>query len=117
MNLLSGVNSYESTAWTSSNSMSMGICDFLKWNAPSWTLNTDQMPADKDNYRKADLCVDLAVGNCFHTEPKGIGNSSALCELISKYVTEGESATGKIYSKKTATLFTKNNGKKPCLLV
>ena len=26
----------------------------------AWTLNSDQMPADKDNCRKADLCIYIA---------------------------------------------------------
>ena len=29
----------------------------------SWTLNSDQIPADKDNCRKADLCAYLGERN------------------------------------------------------
>ena len=29
----------------------------------AWTLSTDQMPADKDNCRKADLCTYLGERN------------------------------------------------------
>ena len=53
--------------------MSVDICDYLKWSALSWTPTTDQMSADEDNRRKADLSVylgeeneSLAVGNCFY---------------------------------------------------
>ena len=39
--------------------MSLDICEYLNWDALAWTLNADQMPADEDNCRKADLCVYL----------------------------------------------------------
>lgn len=42
--------------------MSLDISEGLKWNIFAWTLNIDQIPANKDNRRKADGC-DLRVEN------------------------------------------------------
>ena len=59
-------------AWASSNSVSLDICDYLKWSALALILNIDQIPVKK-NCRKANLCVylgnrnkHLAVGNFSH---------------------------------------------------
>ena len=81
------------------------------------------MPADEENCRKEgrSLCLPRreewrpGSGKLFShiargmwsVNPKSIGNSSELCELIPKYVTEEESAIEKTYCKNTATLFTK----------
>lgn len=60
--------------WACTNSMSSDIWEGLKWKIFTWTLNTDQMPTNKDNCRKIVLNVyiaerskDLAVGNSFLT--------------------------------------------------
>ena len=66
-------------------SMSLDIYGYLKWSALFLTLNSDQIPDEKYNCRKADICVypkerneGLAVGNDFHIYPKGIKNSLEL---------------------------------------
>ena len=58
--------------WACSNSMSLDIWECLKWNTFSWTLNTDQIPVNKDSCRKANFYVyiekknrDLVMGSRF----------------------------------------------------
>lgn len=62
------------------------------------------MPDDKDNCRKANLCIyigerndSLAMVNCFHMKLEE--KKSELWELSPKYITEIELATMKVYFK------------------
>ena len=56
------VSGYELLA-LSSNSMSLDIWEDFKWNAFSWDLNIDQMPANKDSHRKAELYIYIEERN------------------------------------------------------
>ena len=96
--------------------MSLGFCEYLKWNTLSWTLSADQTPATKGNCRKADLFIylgesnrGLTVRNSFHMQ---LGeNSSEIWELISKYVPGRELTIEKNLQQRTATYSQSNNTK------